>query len=155
MSRVKNDPNQLNLLDFIKEQEAMRRTDEPGSLNMSAAVRDAINDAISGCGKKRYEITAEMSELLDLEISKTMLDAWTASSKDGYRFPLEYAAAFCKVTGCSRILEIVCRPVGIYALEGPDALRSQLQHMKEERQKIADKEKEIAKMITLYERGKK
>lgn len=153
MSRVKEDPKQMNFLDFIKEQEAMRRTDEPGSLNMSAAVREAINDAISGCNKKRYQITAEMSELLDLEITKTMLDAWTASSKDGYRFPLEYAAAFCKVTGCSRILEIVCRPVGIYALDGPDALRSQLQRMQDERKKISAQEKELTKMISLYERS--
>jgi hypothetical protein len=153
MNRVKEDPKQMNFLDFIKEQEAMRRTDEPGSLNMSAAVREAINDAISGCSKKRYQIAAEMSELLDLEITKTMLDAWTASSKDGYRFPLEYAAAFCKVTGCNRILEIVCRPVGIYALDGPDALRSQLQRMQDERKKISAQEKELTKMISLYERS--
>ena len=130
----------------------MRSIDEPGSLNMSAAVREAVNRSIDSCpDKDRFQIAAEMSRLLDIEITKAMLDGWTASSKDGYRFPLEFAAAFCKVTGSNLVLEVICRPVGMYALQGPDALRSQLQKMQEERRKISAQEKEVVKMIHRYE----
>lgn len=156
MSRQRYDnPDQLDLLAIIKQQEAtlIRSSNEPGSLNMSAAVREALAAAIAASGKSRWQIAAEMSELIDTEISKTMLDAWTASSKDGYRFPLEYAAAFCRVTACNKPLEVICRPVGMYALDGPDALRSQLQRLKEDRLKMQHEEKELARLITQFERG--
>ena len=112
MGRYGNDPRQMELLDIIRQQEATligRSIDEPGSLNMSSAVRNALHDAIKNCPLSRWEIAAKMSELLDAEISKSQIDAWTSESKEGHRFPLEYAAAFCQVVKNNAPLEVVCR----------------------------------------------
>ena len=158
MSRQFNDPRQMDLLDIIKQQEATligRSIDEPGSLNMSAAVRNALHDAIKECPLSRWEIAAKMSELLDTEISKYQLDAWTSESKDAHRFPLEYAAAFCKVTGSNGPLQVVCAPVGMYTLDGPDTLRSHLQRLEEQSEKLSAQRKELKQMIKLFEGEKR
>jgi hypothetical protein len=40
----------------------------------------------------RYQVAAKMSELLDVDITKTMLDSWTAESKEQHRFPALFFA---------------------------------------------------------------
>jgi hypothetical protein len=156
--RAFDNPNQMNLLDLIKNQEATllgRSTDEPGSLNMTSAVRNALYEAIKQSGLTRWQIAAKMSELLDQEVSKYMLDAWTSESKEGHRFPMEYAPAFCKATGSNRVLETVCRPVGMFALPCPDALRSELQRLSDKRKELQASEKELKGMLDLFERAEK
>jgi hypothetical protein len=155
--RKQNDPNQLNLLDLIQQQEttlAGRSTDEPGGLNMTSAVRHALYEAIRESGLSRWQIAAKMSELTDCEISKFMLDAWTSESKDGHRFPMEFAPAFCQATSNNGPIEVICRPVGMYALDGPDALRSQLHRLAEERKKLQSQEREMQQLLQIFETHK-
>jgi hypothetical protein len=155
MARHKTDPNQLSLLDVLKQEEErmlLGLRDAPGALNMRSAVRSAMYDAIKRSALTRWEIAAKMSELTDQEISKFMLDAWTSESKEGHRFPLEYAAAFCRATGDTKVLEIVCQPVGMFALGGPDALRSQKQQLTEQMAEMRQKTAEIDRMIKAWEK---
>lgn len=154
MAKAKDNPNQLNLLDLLEQQEtALRSTDEPGSLNMRATTRQAIYDSIKQCLLNRYEIAAKMSELLDQEVTKTMLDTWTSESKEGHRFPLEFGAALCKVTGCVKVFEVNTRPVGLFCVESPDAIRAQLSRLEEDRKKIQSQENEMKKLLTLFEKS--
>lgn len=153
MAKQKENPNQLNLLDLLEHQEAvLRSTNEPGSLNMRAATRQALCDSIKQCPLNRYEIAAKMSELLDQEVTKGMLDTWTSEAKEGHRFPLEYATAFCKVTGCTLAFEVNTRPVGLFCVESPDAIRAQLSRLEENRKKIQGQENEMKKLLSLFEK---
>lgn len=77
-----------------------------------------------------------MSHLLGCEITKFMLDAWTAESKDGHRFPAEYLPAFCQVTGDREALTALAEAAGLFAMPGPDALRSEIQKLDEEAKRI-------------------
>ncbi len=158
MTRQKNDdPNQLNLLDMLQQEETLisRPKDQPGALNMRAATRQALYESIKESVLDRYEIAAKMSMLLDQEITKAMIDSWTSESKEGHRFPMEYAAAFCMVTGHNKVLEVNCRPVGIFALAGPDAIRSELQRISEQKNEIASQEKELKAMLGLFNKKAK
>lgn len=156
MGRQKTtDPHQLSLLDVLKKEEErmlLGLRDAPGALNMRALVRNALYEAIKGSTLSRWEIAAKMSELTDQEISRFMLDAWTSESKEGHRFPLEYAPAFCRATGSTRALEVVCQPVGMFALGGPDALRSQKQRLTEQMAEMRQQATEIDRLIKAWEK---
>jgi hypothetical protein len=69
------------------------------------AVREALADTIEHCGLSREALAAEMSRLTGDSISRTHIDQWTAPSKSGWRFPLEYAAALAAITGDCRVVE--------------------------------------------------
>lgn len=77
-----------------------------------------------------------MSHLVGQEISKYMLDAWTAESKDGHRMPAEFLPAFCLVTEDRRPLGLLAENAGLFALPGPDALRSEIRKLEEEERRI-------------------
>ena len=73
-----------------------------------------------------------MSELTETDITKTMLDSWTAESKEGHRFPAIFLPAFCEATGCSEPLKLLGKLVGVFVMPGPEALRAEIQRIEED-----------------------
>jgi hypothetical protein len=82
-----------------------------------------------------------MSELLNQEISKYMLDTWTAESKEYHRFPAEYLPAFCATVGSVEPLQVLAEKAGVFVLQGPEALRSEIRRLEEEIKRL-QKEKQ-------------
>lgn len=66
----------------------------PGALNFSHQLRRLLSDLLKACPSSREIVAARMSELTGDPITKHQLDSWTAESRDGWRFPLEYLPAF-------------------------------------------------------------
>lgn len=130
----------LPLLALIQEAEARLRTpDAPeGSLDVSCRLRAELAAALKACPLSRFEVAGRMSALLGRQISKDMLDAWTATceSHQVHRFPLEYLPAFQAATGARSPLELVARAAGCFCLPGPDALRAELQRIDEEMRRL-------------------
>jgi hypothetical protein len=67
-------------------------------------VRQALVAAIRQCGKSRAQIADEMSQLTATEVTVRRLNAFTAESREDYRFPIELARAFCMATGNYELL---------------------------------------------------
>ena len=143
-------PGQRSLFDFLRD-EAQAPAAVPrsvtGTLNIQAGLREALNQAIKGCNLSRWEIAGKMSDLLDCEISKAMLDAWTAESKEGHRFPAEFLPAFCRVTGCRVPLSILAEMAGLFALPGPEALRAEIQKLDEEAKKLSSEKRKRQRFL--------
>lgn len=97
-----------------------------GSLDMDAALREAINDAIKHSDLNRYEIAAEMSRLTGRNITSYMLDAYTSGSRDDYNFPFRYAAAFEAATGSYCLTQLLAKTRGCKVLVGDEALLAEL-----------------------------
>lgn len=95
---------------------------EPESLNISLRLRDALSNALRKCKQSRYQIAAQMSELTGCDISKTMLDAYTADSKEYHRFPAEWIPAFKKTTGDDSVLKILAEGCESQIVSGKDLL---------------------------------
>lgn len=76
----------------------------------AAIVRTELVQAIKRCELSRYQIAARLSELHQCEISKDMLDKYTAESGLHYRFPAEWSAGFCLVTGTAGLLQVIAQP---------------------------------------------
>lgn len=117
-------PNQLTLDRFFEIPKTTAPA--PGSLDISSQLRNSLKRAIRECGKDRIFIAAEMTALVfgdagDGEITKSQLDSWTAPSRDGWRFPLEYLPAFVKATAAFWLLDDLAGFVGCKVLMGEQA----------------------------------
>lgn len=101
----------------------------PASLACDLQLRGWLTQAIKDSGKAREIIAAEMTIMLgddDSVVSKSMLDAFTASSKEGHRFPAAFLPAFVVVTGATWLLDELAHRCGCKVLEAPDMKVAQL-----------------------------
>jgi len=136
--RGKSDSGQLSLLDMIKRAEELRETPfQVGSLNIEAKLRQSLSDAIKDCPLSLHQIAGEMSHLLGETITGDMIYTWTAESKTKHQIWGSRLAAFCRATGYRRPLEIVNEAAGMFCLPGPEALRAEIQRLREEERKAA------------------
>jgi len=107
-----------------------------GSLNFDAQLRHALSDALKACKKDRYQVGADMSRLLGREVSKHMLDAYTAESREAYNFPLNYVAAFEVATESFALTQLLAEKRGCKLLVGEEALLAELGKIEREEQTL-------------------
>lgn len=129
------DINQGSIFDLLQAATEQPAEQLPGSLDIDRQFREAISLDLKGCTLSRYGVAARMSELTGQEISKAMLDAWTAESKENHRFPAIFLPAFCAATGQTRAMQLACRASGSFLLPGGDALRAEIRRLDEEIEK--------------------
>ncbi|MDY6857398.1 MAG: hypothetical protein SWO11_22375 [Thermodesulfobacteriota bacterium] len=127
---------QRSLFDLIKEGREVNGHPNPGSFNIDSEFRELISQSLKECRHSRYYVAGKMSELTGVEITKTMLDSWTAESKEYHRFPAIFLPAFCEATGNSEPLQMLGEKIGVFVLPGQEALRAEIQRLKEKRERI-------------------
>lgn len=111
------------------------RTPMPGALAIGPALRHRLSDLLKACPLSRFEIAARMSELTGQEITKHQLDSWTAESREGWRFPLEYLPAFEVAVETHQVTAWLAELRGCKVLVGKEALDAEigkLERLKEE-----------------------
>lgn len=119
-----------------------------GSLDCAAelciVLADMITDAIRRkVIRSRHDLAARLSELTGKEITKAQIDAWTAESKEAWRFPFEYAPAFEAACDSTALQEFFGRKRGTRILVGKETLLAKLGWIHNERAKLADEERAI------------
>lgn len=97
-----------------------------GNLDLDVPLREALSDALKHADKDRWAVAAEMSRLTGREISKYMLDAYTAESRSDHNFPFRYAAAFEVATGSYCLGHLLAKARGCKMLVGEEALLAEL-----------------------------
>ena len=88
-----------------------------GSFRRAEAVQEAVQAALKNCFLSREEIADEMSRLLGEKISANHIANWAAESKNGWRMPLEYAAAFSVITNDFGVIKAALAGSGVNILE--------------------------------------
>jgi hypothetical protein len=126
-----DDGRQLTIFDQIQELKS-KKEDDSGSLKVKDDLQRALNNAIKKCPLSRHLVAGQMSHLLDEEITKAQIDSWTAESRDDRHIPAEFLPAFCKATGNYEALDVLNRKAGLFAMEGAEAVRSEIHRMREE-----------------------
>lgn len=114
-----------------------------GALDCSVEICHTLSEALKASSQSRYQVSARMSELVGHEISKYSLDSWTAESRDGHRFPLEYAAAFESALGSYCLTELLARQRGCRVLKGEESLLAELGRIGQMKTDLARQEKAI------------
>jgi len=153
--KIDTGPKQRSLFDVLLEaKKAEGQGLEEGALECSARLRAALNAAFRDCPLSRHQVAGEMSHLLGRTVTKAQLDAWTAESKEGHRFPAEYLPAFCRAVRSHRPLEILAEAAGCFALPGPDALRAEIKKLDEEQKRISARKRQREMFLKEMEGGK-
>lgn len=110
-----------------------------GSLRRHESVEEAVQLTLSSCPLSREEIADEMSRLLIEDVTKNHLQNWAAESKNGWRMPLEWAAAFCIVTNDTRVIKAALRGSGINILDDNEMVYYEIGKAEEEKREITAK----------------
>jgi hypothetical protein len=111
------------------------------------SLREVISQAIRKCNLSRYHIVAKMSEELEIDITKSMLDSWTAESKDGHRFPCEYLPAFCRAVGNNDAILWLVHQVGAYLIGSKEIYELELGKIQQIKMELGEREREIKRML--------
>lgn len=119
----------------------------PGALNFSTELRGILTEALKKFPGSRYEVAARMSELLGVEVTKYQLDSWTAESRDAWRFPFEYSAAFEAATGTMALQDLLARKRGCRVLVGADVLKAELGRLELQEAEIRQRRKLLKRKL--------
>lgn len=87
--------------------------------DLSPDLRAALVRSIKNCPLSRYEIAGRISELMGRDLTKSMLDKYTAESAEEHRIPAEIVPALCLVTGSFEPLRTLAAALNC-AVAGPD-----------------------------------
>lgn len=137
MRRV-HDPLTLDLFEV-----PVARTPLPGALDVGLPVRHLLSDLLKASTRNRFEVAARMSELLGHEITKHQLDSWTAESREGWRFPLEYLPAFEVAVETHQITTWLADLRGCKVLVGKEALDAEIGKLERLKEEAARKIKQL------------
>lgn len=143
-----------NLFDMIEEisQETLALPDYQTSTKpMSARVREVVSEALKGMDCKRWVVAGQLSERCGMEITESMLNAWTAESKENHRFPLEIVPAFCEVTGDYTLMEMMAAACGCRLVTSEEVYLLKLGKINQAKRNLQKQEQEVRRS---YERMK-
>lgn len=132
--RIVND-NQLSLLDYLQQDREQRLQTAPGRMNVVGRLQAAIRQAAKSAPKSREQIADDMTELLGETVTVHQVNNWLAESHP-HRIPAEYLPAYCEATGSIEPLRIMSEVAGVFTLPGPEALRAEIQRLREEEHKV-------------------
>jgi len=139
-------PNQLSFFELLKD---LRPKLEITELHIDILFRSTISKAIKDSNLSRIQIAAKMSEVLDVEITKTMIDSWTAESREGLnRFPACYLPVFCQIVESIEPMRVLADLTGCFVVEGEEALLIELAKIESQKQKLTEKERAIKVILS-------
>lgn len=140
MGKRKDVPGQLGF-DF----EALSVDTSPASLAaLERQISIAVSDILHAEERSRTVIAAEMSDLLDDEVSRAMLDAYASQAREGHKVPMSRFFALVAVTNRHDVLDRLVRHIGGAVLVGEQIKTARLgdidrriEALKKERREIA------------------
>lgn len=83
-------------------------------------VASLVGTILASDSRSRYEIAALMSEILDEDITKTMLDAWSSGAREDHRVAFSRLAALVVVTDRQDLLRPIMSKLGVSLLIGAE-----------------------------------
>ncbi|MCP1375352.1 hypothetical protein [Dyella lutea] len=119
----------------------------PGSMDYRAVVAHLVASMIAESGLTRYAIAAQVSELVNKDVSKYMLDAYTAESRDEFNAPawlLPVIETVCKSHLYSNWLAEIR---GGRLLIGRDALAAELGRIERQRDELGTQARTIKEQL--------
>lgn len=87
-------------------------SDEGKLAGLIHAIRAAMANSIKRSSLSRYQLVGVMSELLERDVSKEMLDKYTSESAEAHRPPADTLAAFCLASNSIEALDVLAESVG-------------------------------------------
>ncbi|MDD5125439.1 MAG: hypothetical protein PHT85_12725 [Methylovulum sp.] len=118
-----------------------------GALDVGAQLRGLLSQQLKTSVLSRHQVAARMSELLGHDVTKHQLDSWTAESRDGWRFPLEYLPALEVALETHAVTAWLADLRGARLMIGREALEAQLGKLEHFKTEIRRQEMAIKKLL--------
>lgn len=121
---------------------------QPASGAGSLACRAEIAGLMSEILKThdRYTVAADMSRLLGREVTKFMLDAYTAESRETHMPPIDTAMAFDMATNGFVLISLYAQKLGAKVVVGREAIDAEIGKLERQRQEVSDRIKSLKNM---------
>ena len=116
---------------------------EPASLNMTQIVKETLSNVLKSVPFKRWEIAGRMREFLGIEITESQLNAWSAESKEGHRFPLEYLPAFCYATSDYTLADTIVKGCGCKLIKSEEVVLLELARIDDEVRERTERKEQL------------
>lgn len=122
---------------------------------MDARVARTIGEALNSDSRPREVIAAEMAVLLEDEVTKAMLDAWSAPGKGSHNISFSRMLALIAVTNRFDLLDRELREIGAAVLVGEEIHTARLGHLKTKIAAMTAELRAVERLAEPIERGAK
>jgi hypothetical protein len=133
--RRKADRQQMSLLDVLDR-----------NRRVGPELKEALVQDLKSSRWSREQVADRLTALLGREITQFIIDGWTSQTKDNYRFPAEYLAAWVQATGEYGALHLVVESCGARVVV-PELVERRLVKVEAERRRLADEEKQLSALL--------
>lgn len=120
------------------------------SMDHRAAIAHLLADMLAtahAAGLDRYEVAARASRLAAKDVSKYMLDAYTAESREEFNLPLWLLPALEAACGSHRLTSWLCAIRGGRLYVGEDALAAELGRIERQRDALHEQATTIKRRL--------
>ena len=119
----------------------------PGSIaGFDHELRQALSQSLKEQPLSRYEVAAKMSEMLGDDISKNMLDAYTAESRETHQISVVRLVAMVLATRDYDLLALVAEKVGCRLLVGEEAVAAEVGFIDQEIEELRARRAELKRL---------
>lgn len=119
----------------------------PGALDFDREMRALISAVLKSSPLSRELVAGRMSELLGDAVSVHQLNAWSAESREAWRFPLSYLPALEAACETHALTEWIAEKRGCALLVGEDSLLAELGRLDEMERHIKSRRTAIRNRI--------
>lgn len=105
--------------------------------------------------RSRFEIAGKVSELLDEDVSKSMLDAYASEAKETHSISAARLLALTAVTDRHDLLDRLTRRIGAAVLVGPEILTAELGHIDRQIAELKDRRRSIERAAPVISSGRR
>lgn len=118
-----------------------------GSLDYESELCRVLSRSLKETPRSRAQVAADMSVLTGKTITESMLNTWTAESRELHRFPFAFAAAFEVACETTCLQQIMASKRGSVVLVGEDALLAELGRLERTQNEISDRRKQLRSLL--------
>lgn len=139
MAKGKAHPNQLGFL----FEAPIARTGVAALAGIERRISATVATILNTDSRQREVIAAEMSVLLDEDVSRLMLDAYASPARTEHKVPMSRFLALVQVTGRHDLMDPLFREIGAAVLVGEEVLTARVGHV---RQQIRELQAEMRRL---------
>lgn len=112
----------------------------PGSMDYRPVVSALVSEMLRTCGKDRHQVAADVSRLTGKDVSKNMLDGYTAESREQFNLPLYLGPALeVACCGSTDLCAWFATVRGARLAIGADALHAELGRLERARDQAGER----------------
>jgi hypothetical protein len=118
------------------------------AMDLKVRIAHAMSAAMKECPFDRFEVAARMSRILGRDVSKHMLDAYAAASRDTHIPNLAFCIAFDTATERNALLELHAALRGCSVLVGDDTVRGEIVRIEAQEEQLRKRKRALKNFLS-------